>query len=177
MGNDLHIWQQLRTGDPAALEAIFRAHYPDLLRYARRLLPDDLQAEDVVQDVFLRLWQKRTTLPEQVHIKAFVFQALRNAAIDALRKQKRTLPTDSLYAGFDVADDPAPGDDAELLALRKQQLATAWPVLNATEQEILHLRFHDHIPFTEIAGVVGMQYQSVRNAAHRAITKLRKAMG
>lgn len=159
------------------MEAVFRAHYPDLRRYACRLLPAAHQADDVLQDVFLRLWQKRATLPEHAHVKAFVFQTLRNAVIDVLRKQQRTLPTDSLYAGFDLADDTAPTDDAELMARRTHLLTTAWRVLNATEQEILHLRFYDHIPYTEIAGIVGMQYQSVRNAAHRAITKLRRAMG
>ena len=167
-----HLWEQLRKGNQEALSSLFRLYYGELLHYGQHFYKHDPIIEDKIQGIFLRLWEKQAKLSQPKNVLAFLIRALRNALIDESRRQQsqqklmedvkwlNTLPTDN---------------DSQMIEDRKR-LQTALLQLSEVQREIIFLRFYNHLPYQEIAEVVDMQYQSVRNSAHRAMKILRKVM-
>ena len=73
---------RLRRADEAAwLEAVFREFYAPIGRVVYRVVPDRAVVEDLLQDVFLRLWQGRAALPELASHRAYLTRAAVNAAL------------------------------------------------------------------------------------------------
>ena len=85
----------LRSGDPAALDELFRRHYADLCRTALRFLGDEAHSEDVVQEFFAHLWEKRENLPaELTAVPSYLRRSVRNRSLNALRDRGRIPVTD-----------------------------------------------------------------------------------
>jgi RNA polymerase sigma-70 factor (ECF subfamily) len=79
----------LREGGESGLDGLFRRHYVDLCRTADRIVLNETAAEDIVQDFFLVLWQKRNTLPIIDSVRAYLHRSVRNRSLNYLRDQKR----------------------------------------------------------------------------------------
>jgi RNA polymerase sigma factor (sigma-70 family) len=76
---------RVRAGDEAALEAIFRAYATPLCGFAVRYLRSADLAADLVQDLFLWIWRNRSDWTIQTGLKAYLYRAVRNRALDAVR--------------------------------------------------------------------------------------------
>ncbi len=171
MTEQLQKWQELRDGKQSALEFFFRCYYPEMYRYASGLLPDEASVQDQVQQFFLSLWEKHEQLPAQVKVKSYLFQSLRFSIIDELRRRQRSRIV--LWENNDHRFEwhsgmLMPSDYSSDTAIRE-----ALHLLSPTQQEIIFLRFYNNIPYPEIAEIMGMRYQSVRNAAHRGFKKIK----
>ncbi len=79
---------RLRAGDEAVFEAVFRAHYARLCDVARGYLRSQELAEDVVQELFLRLWRQHDRLDIVGSVEAYLFRAVRNASLSRLRRHR-----------------------------------------------------------------------------------------
>ena len=116
--------------------------------------------------------EKHPTLPTVGNIEAYILRALRHQIIDEKRMSaKRAKRVDIPPEHLPVVQTQATQDIASL-----QQLEQLLSELSPQQQEILALRFYNNMPYKEIASIVGMQYQSVRNTVHRAFTKLRRKL-
>ncbi|MEM1000024.1 MAG: RNA polymerase sigma-70 factor [Bacteroidota bacterium] len=82
------IVQRLRNGDRGAFEALFREHYAVMVRFARKFISDPAEAEEVVQDLFVQLWEKRNQLKLNTSIRSYLFTAVRNRCLNAIKHQK-----------------------------------------------------------------------------------------
>ena len=78
----------------AALDELFRRHYVDLCRIANRFVRNESQAEDIVQELFVSLWEKRDTLPQLDSVAPYLRRSARNRSLNFLRDQKRLPVTD-----------------------------------------------------------------------------------
>lgn len=87
--DDQELFNLLRAGSEAGLDGLFRKYYMDLCRTADRLLKDESAAEDVVQEMYLNLWKKRTTLPVLSSVVGYLKRSVRNRSLNYLRDQKR----------------------------------------------------------------------------------------
>jgi len=166
-----HLWEQLRKGNREALSSLFQLYYGDLLHYGQHFYKHDPIIEDKIQEIFLHLWEKQAKLPLANNVLGFLIRSLRNALIDESRRQQsqQKLMEDVKW----LNSLPASEDDTQIIEDRKR-LQSALLQLSEVQREIIFLRFYNHLPYQEIAAVVDMQYQSVRNAAHRAMKILRK---
>lgn len=86
MESALHSTGNLR--DASYFESVFRTHYQAMLAYARRYIEDADQADEIVQEVFAQLWEKRMTITIDTSIKAYLFRAVRNHALNLIKHQK-----------------------------------------------------------------------------------------
>lgn len=162
-------WHFLREGKPEALEYFFRRYYEEMYNYSIGLLQDEALAQDQIQHFFLRLWERHSALPLSPKVKPYLFRALRFAIIDEFRRQKRSRVLPLEASSFVWQESPvSPVQVVDTVLLR-----TLIQKLSATQQEIIFLRFYNQLPYPEIAEIMGMRHQSVRNAAHRGIKKLR----
>jgi RNA polymerase sigma-70 factor (ECF subfamily) len=79
---------QLKEGNPTAFEALFKQLFPRMLGYCKLFVSDHAQASDLVQDCFVKLWEKRSTIHPTHSVESLMFVMLRNRCLNWLRDQK-----------------------------------------------------------------------------------------
>jgi RNA polymerase sigma-70 factor (ECF subfamily) len=79
---------QLKEGNPTAFEALFKQLFPRMLSYCKLFVSDHAQAGDLVQDCFVKLWEKRSTINPSHSVESLMFVMLRNRCLNWLRDQK-----------------------------------------------------------------------------------------
>lgn len=87
--------EQLIKGEEPAFKQTFSQYYPGLLRFANSYVHDSYLAENIVQDAFVILWEKRAFLNLQSNLKAFLVTVVRNKAINILEKERNRAEIDS----------------------------------------------------------------------------------
>ena len=75
-------------GDQTAFELIFRFYYPGLVVFAEHITLDKPEAEEIVQDFFVRLWTKRKNLYQAGSLKSYLFTSIKNSSLNFLKKEK-----------------------------------------------------------------------------------------
>ncbi|MBL0336170.1 MAG: sigma-70 family RNA polymerase sigma factor, partial [Chitinophagaceae bacterium] len=78
-----------QRGDEEAFDRLFREYFPSLTYFAQRIIYDPDTAEDIVQDCFVLLWQRRTRLQHITAIKSYLYTTVRNQSLKHLDKLKR----------------------------------------------------------------------------------------
>ena len=79
---------KLKEGNPSAFEELFKKTFPRMLGYCKLFIHDQAQANDLVQECFVKLWEKRTTIKSTQSIESLLFVMLRNKCLNFLRDQK-----------------------------------------------------------------------------------------
>lgn len=149
-------------------DALYRSARDDVFGYVATLLHDRGAAEDVTALAFERAYRKRTTYdPRRGSQRSWLFGIARNAALDELRRRKRTAPLQ--------AEPIAPEDDLDR-ALRRAAVRTALAELPARDRELIALKFHAGLDNSELADVLGVSVSNAGTRLHRALTKLREIL-
>jgi RNA polymerase sigma factor (sigma-70 family) len=153
-------------------DALYRAARDDVFGYVATLLHDRSAAEDVTALAFERAFRKRKSFDSRRGSeRAWLFGIARNAALDELRRAKRTV---SLAA--DPPDvSPAPDEELEH-ALRRAAVRTALAAMPARDRELIALKFHAGLDNAELAEVLGVTVTNAGTRLHRALTKLREIL-
>jgi RNA polymerase sigma-70 factor (ECF subfamily) len=81
------ILERLRNDDKTALEQLFGMYYTDLTRFALRHVADPMVAEEIVQDIFIYLWEKRSSLDIKTLIEAYLYRSVKNKCINYLKSK------------------------------------------------------------------------------------------
>ncbi len=163
-----------RTSSTALdFEALYRAARDDVYAYVATLLRDRAGAEDVTAAAFERAYRKqRTYKAGRGSERAWLFGIARNAALDELRRRKR-----SAALAAEPADvDAMPPEDAAEAALRRAAVRVALARIEPRERELVALKFHAGLDNAEIAAVLGVSVSNAGTQLHRAMTKLREAV-
>ena len=155
---------------PVTVETVVTEYETPLLRYASRILSNHAAAQDVVQNVFIKLvraWEDGTR--PSVHLKSWLYRVTHNEAVDHIRQEsKRSL------LHIEQSEDPALGSTEEekkpddRMALVLKQLHTLHP----RERQIVLLRLEEGLSYTEISAITGRTEGNVGNILHHAIRKL-----
>ncbi len=147
-------------------EALFHKMRDKLYRYAFRFVKDGEVAEDVVQDVMYKLWQKREEAEEIENLEAWLMVLTRNRSLDLLRKVKDNhVSMDEAYTVSDQA--PVPDkilETADLMTLLQQCLNQ----LPEKQRSIFHLREIEQMTYEEISQMTGYNLDDVKVSLFRA---------
>ncbi len=81
------IIKQLNKGDTVAFEKLFRLYFPRLNKYAGSFLKNSAEAEDLVQEVFVQIWNSREGITGEKHFSSYIFTLVKNRCLNALKKQ------------------------------------------------------------------------------------------
>ena len=150
------------------LERIYREHQQPLFLTAWNLLRCQSLAEDAVHAAFVRLAQL-TAAPRDA--KLYAFRAVRNAAIDLMRKRDRTQQKHPLVEYEESSPDLLTEDDESLAAVRD-----ALEQLDERSREAVELHLHGGLTFQEIATLCDEPLQTVASRYRRALEKLRQLL-
>ncbi len=159
------------TAPSEGFAELYERTFPRVYAYVASLLRDRSAAEDVTAQAFERAYSKRRSYrPARGSMDAWLFGIARNAALDELRRRKRSAELTAEPAG----DEPAPDGEAEA-AERRATVRAALATLEPRERELIALKFHGGLNNAEIADVLGVSASNAGTRVHRALTRLREA--
>ncbi len=144
-----------------------------LYRLSKRLLKNSDDAEDIVQEVFMRLWSRRERLSEYKSIEAFAMVITKNLSLDKLKLKKNK--ADELSDKFEQMTEHTPYNKVEMTdSFNKIQDIIS--MLPEQQRMIIHLRDIEGYEFEEISEIVQMSINTVRVNLSRARKKVRETM-
>ncbi|MBC9910236.1 RNA polymerase sigma-70 factor [Chitinophaga varians] len=161
-----------------AYNELFHSLYSELCNYANSFLNDDAAAEDVVQETFIRLWQKHRELIGIPNIKAYLYRAVRNNSISVLRKRTAE---EAGNKGFewvaDVSEDPDAREVSEAKPFYEQLIYEAIANLPPQCREVFTCCRIQGMTHQQTADKLGLSAKTVENYMGRALKILRKYLG
>jgi RNA polymerase sigma-70 factor (ECF subfamily) len=174
--SDSELVRRIRAGDERALEAVFRAHYAGMASFVQRFVRSPDVAEELVQDLFLKLWAKREQLSEIETFRTYLFRAARNHALNYLRRQKlerrwqEEHVDDEEAASTPLADEDA--SEHEVAAAVREAIDRLPPRC----REVFLLSRDGGLTYAEIARTLDISVKTVETQMGRALKSLRGAL-
>ncbi len=160
---------RLRDSDHRAFEEVFQAYYDPLLVYALYLLKDRPTALDVVQEAFLKLWEKRDTLNPNKSMKSLLYRIVRNLSLNHHRDTS-SREAKLKDAGDDIAmHKPSSPDDAFAGSILESKLDQWIESLPERQREALILSRFQGLNHQEVAAVMDVSPRTVNNHLVRAL--------
>lgn len=162
----------VRASNRTAFATLFAAMHAPLLRYAIRMTGDTHGAKDVVQDVFIKLWQVRDTLDENRSLKALLYTMVRNTALNHNRSTQRleAVEPEDVAALQPSRDGVADRLDADQLSAHLQRWMHSLP---PRRREAFMLSRLQGLSHDEIAEVMGLTTHTVNSHIVLALKDLR----
>jgi RNA polymerase sigma-70 factor (ECF subfamily) len=166
------------TGDVGAFELLFREHYASLCRFAIRLLGDPSAAEDLVQNVFTAVWANRATWVVERGERAYLFGAVRNAAINHRRHLAivRDSEQSVMHSRLAVPSQPAAPDEELMRKDASEQVDRVLASLPERCRIVMELRWRSELSYAEIAEIMGISIKGVENQLARGLERVRNAL-
>ncbi|MDR0864278.1 MAG: sigma-70 family RNA polymerase sigma factor [Candidatus Symbiothrix sp.] len=172
--SDSELWSSFIAGDKEAFSILYRLSYKKLYSYGISLGMDNDQIRDIIQDLFVKLFEKPELIKETSTIAPFLFVSMRNAFINN-QKIKERYPNLNNMETFDVkyiTETDTIGNQEDEMHI-KQRVDEIMNILSPRQKEIIYLRFLHQMEYEEIASIMNLSEQAARNLTHRAIKKMR----
>lgn len=176
MASDEELLERWRRGDPAAMDLLVERHAGAVYAFARRFLGDPALAEDLTQEVWVRVLRRADGFAGRARFTTWLFAVTRNACLDHHRRERRPASP--------VRDDPRPLDElahpgpsvpdrvarAELSALVQRAVAALPP----EQREVFLLREQTDLSFREIAAALELPRDTVKSRMRYALEHVRR---
>lgn len=173
--NDDDCFRLLAQGDGAVFHYLIRIYFPVLKRYALQITHiSSAEAEDVIVEVFVKFWERRTQFTNFGEVKGFLYTSVRNGCLNVVRskqrEQARIATFIQLYGNETVSSDEAEIIYSELLA----EIRRSVDALPAKMREIFILSHYKKMSNEAIAAHLNLSHQTVRNQKSKALALLRQ---
>ncbi len=163
-----NLLERIAEGDKEALGRLYQISGAAVYGFALSLLKDRHDAEDVQQEVYLRIWQTAGKYRSAGKPMAWIFTITRNLCLMCLREQKKTVSVDPLDWQNMFADIQEVSHEERIL------LASLLGALSDEERQIVVLHAMSGLRHREIANLMGLGLSTVLSKYHRAMKKLQK---
>lgn len=157
-----------------AFERCFRDNYQPLCYFANNMLGDETDAEDAVQEVFIKMLQLETVFYDETHLKNYLYQAVHHQCISRKRQTDRTLAVP-----IDSATDCQLDTETEALLVKSEiisEISKAVDSLPERQREVFRLAYLEDKSNDEIAEILGIQKNTVKVQKQRAKQQLRERL-
>ena len=148
----------LISGNETEFEKAIEELSPELFRYAVGILLSHSDAEDAVQNAFISLWQKRSTIKNPEAVRAYLYKSVYRASVDIMRKKKISIPV------MQVSQEQS----------LSEELCTALSKLSVMERAIVYERAVNETSYAELAERTGLKEENIRKKYERARKKMAK---
>lgn len=160
----------------ASFRALFEEHYNVLCNYAFSFLNNHQLSEDVVQEVFLNIWNNKEKIDFEQNIIAYLFSAVKNKSLETIRKHKNEIQKINAFQSTAKKIDPAVKSDLIEAYLLKEKLNKSIRQLPSKCQDIFVLSKLEGLTYDEIAELRQISKKTVENHISKALKILRKTL-
>ena len=180
---DLAALSRAREGDSDAFRLLVERHSRVIFRVAYRMTGNEHDADDVVQETFLRAYKQLDAFEERANFSTWLHRIAVNCSLDLLRARSRhdKHHVDIGPSSDDEAEREIPSGDPQpdrlvLSAELQQHVAAAMNKLSGNERTAFILRHFEGMPVEEIGKTLGIQVNAAKHTIFRAVRKLREAL-
>lgn len=166
--------ERIRAGDKDAFRILVDRHSRSVFRYAYRMTGNEFDAEDVVQETFLRAYRQLDHYESRSSFSTWIYRIATNYALDLLRSRKRRDGNSQVTESM-AASDPGP-DRACYNGQIRVRLTAALSMLSEQERTAFLLRHFEGQSIEEIGSVLGTATSATKNSIFRAVRKVREAL-
>ena len=165
---------KLADGDKSAFTSIFEAYYKDLVMFAFTFTKNSDDAEEAVQEVFVRLWEKRSELNLHGSLKSYLLKSVQNKCLDEIRRRK----VREQYAGHQETEALYTNDteDYILYADLQHQLDRALAKMPEEVAQTFRMNRFDGLKYHEIAGQLNVSVRTVESRISKALQILHQSI-
>ncbi len=173
MAHERELIAACKRGDTAAMEALYRQYAKPMFNVAYRIVNDYHFAEDVMQEAFLKAFERIGQFRGEASFGAWLKRITVNESLNWIKKYQRQ------YTDFseNTAEEPAEEErDEDFLRIEPEQLLKALRALNPNYRTIISLYYIEGYDYREISSIMDISYQNARTMMTRAKQKLRKIL-
>lgn len=157
------------------IETLFNAHYEALHRYAFTIVKDADEAKDIVQSVFLNVWEKRQAISINTSAKSYLFRSVYNQSINHLKKDAARIQQNALLAREMIPETPEHSEE-ETQELIKQKINNILDQLPPQCRQVFVKSRAERKKYTEIAAEMGIAVKTVEAHMTHALKLIRKIL-
>ncbi|ACU04140.1 MULTISPECIES: RNA polymerase sigma-70 factor [Pedobacter] len=158
--------------DDQAFEQLFKAHFKALHAYALALLKDEDTAEEIVQTMFLKFWEKRELLNIQTSVKAYLYKCVYHDSLNFLKHEKiKTKYQD--FASYTMNSHHEPASSKAEMTELEYQIGKALNELPEQCRTIFQMSRFEELKYREIAEQLGLSVKTIENQMGKALRIMR----
>lgn len=164
--------EKIKQGDKESFKRLFYHYYPRLVAYAQSYLYDKGKSEDIVQDVFLYLWEHAAEMEVKISVQAYLYKMTRNRCLNVLRSLRLT---DSFYTLDVLAQLDKPVYESKTAEGPPAQYVKVLQIMDSFPEgmrEIFKLRYFENYSYKEIASILNLSLNTVKTQLKRAKARL-----
>jgi RNA polymerase sigma-70 factor, ECF subfamily len=183
--DDTETVAQARAGDADAFRRLVERHSRSVFRLAYRMTRNEHDAEDVVQEAFLRAYRNLDRFEERAHFGSWIYRIAANCAYDSLRARERRQESADPVTIDDASNGPArelpsgePTPDRLVFGGEvRRRVALAMRRMSAIEKSAFTLRHFEGMSIEEIGRALDLDASAAKQSVFRAVRKVREALG
>jgi RNA polymerase sigma-70 factor (ECF subfamily) len=175
MSRDTETIRRIRQGDKVQFESLFRSSYSSLVRYAKKIVADHDTAEEIVQDLFVRLWNERKKLKIRSSLNGYLFRSVHNRCLHWLDHGKVAGRYEQEMAAQKTNETLTP---EEILQFNELQLTITKILERLPERcgQIFCMNRFEGLKYTEIADKLAVSVKTVEANMGKALREFRKEL-
>ena len=172
----VNIINRILKGDSEAVVEFYKTNSPKLLRYLRNKLPNQEDAEELLNDIFLAAIDELSFYREDSSVSTWLFKIARNKVVDFYRKRKikSILLSQAPFLEIIAGELHQPEFQFEKDKIR-DKIEKAFRTISPPYQNILHLHYEDKIPVKELAEILNLSFKATESLLFRARQNFRLA--
>jgi RNA polymerase sigma-70 factor, ECF subfamily len=167
------IFDKIKSGDKQAFEQLFREMYPALCNFANKIIGDLIMSEEVVQDIFYKLWDRRQNIEIRHGLSSYIYTAVRNQCLVYL-KHLKIREEYAMYISNDYMEQRSNVEDyletAEIESILEETLES----LPAKRRRIFELSRFEGLKYHEIAEKLSVSVKTIEANMTKALKAFRK---
>ena len=174
--SEMNWLHRLQHHDEKALEFLMRKYYTSIYNYASKFSKDTALVSDCIQEVFISLWQRRESATSILSLKYYLLRAVKNKVLKALHSSQRKAELTDEQNGYEFLQEFSIEKqiiDKQVSEEKAERLKRVLSMLSKKQQEIIYLKYYQHLDYGQIADLMSINRQSVYNLLHEAIQRLR----
>lgn len=171
--SDIHLVTSLRSGHMKSYEVLFERYYDRVKRFAWSLIKNEWVAEEIAQNVFMKLWVNRSTLQSDLSLSSYLFSITKNEVIDYVRQRRcfaQYCTRQNFVQQYDIQEQ---FDVTEL----QQRVAYLLEKMPSQRRKVFTMSRLDNVSNEDIARQLGISKRTVETHISAAIKQMRTYLG
>ena len=167
------IMESFRLGEEKSFSEVFKKLFPKLTYYAFRIIKDQLASEDIAEDAFIKIWDRRELFFQFDVLKSYMYTIVRNASLTWLKKNKKI----QLHCIEDTIEISSPDKNRMEAIIEVEvfhEMHAFLERLPSQSKKIVKMIFLDGKKAREVADELGLSLSTVKNQKANALNKLKK---